>query len=51
MSIIEIAMLAVMVVGPAALGIFLSLLLAECAEEARGMVNDERQLHYGGETE
>ena len=35
MRIIEIAMLAVMVVGPVALGIFLSLLLTECEEEAR----------------
>ena len=51
MSIIEIAMLAVMVVGPVALGIFLSLLLAECEEEALGMVKDERQLHYGSQTE
>lgn len=50
MSIFEIALLAVVVVGPAALGIFLSLLLAECAE-ARGMVKDERQVHYGGESE
>ena len=51
MRIIEIAMLAVMVVGPVALGIFFSLLLTECEEEALGMVKDERHLHYGSQTE
>lgn len=47
MNIIEIAMLAVFVVGPVALGIFFSLLLSECEEEALGMVKDKHQQHYG----
>ena len=51
MRIIEIVILAVMVAGPVGLGIFLSLLLTECEEEARGMVKDERQLHYGSQAE
>jgi hypothetical protein len=51
MSIIEIAMLAVMVGGPVALGIYLSLLLGECEDEPHGMVADRRQQHYGSRTE
>lgn len=51
MNIIEIAMLAMMVVGPVALGIFGLLLLAEWEEEARRMVVDRRQLRYGSQTE
>jgi hypothetical protein len=50
MNIIEIAMLAAMVGGPVALAMYLSLLF-ECEEEARGMVKEERQLHYGSRTE
>jgi hypothetical protein len=44
---IETAVLAVVVFGAAALAIFISFVLAKCEDEARRMVKDGRQLHYG----
>lgn len=48
---IETAVLAVVVFGAAALAIFISFVLAKCEDEARRMVKDAHQLHYGDETE
>lgn len=48
---IETAVPAVVVFGAAALAIFISFVLAKYQDEAGGMVKDEHQLHYGGETE
>lgn len=50
MSILT-AILVVMVLGATALVIFFSLVLAKCEDEARNMVQDHRQLHYGSEVE
>jgi hypothetical protein len=44
---IETALLAVMVFGGTAVIIAISFMCAKCEDEARRMVRDERQLHYG----
>lgn len=46
MSILT-ALLVVMVLGATALVIFFSLILAKCEDEARSMIQDNRQLHFG----
>jgi hypothetical protein len=48
---IETAILAVVVFGAAALAIVISLVLAKCEDEARRMLKDGHQLHYGNDTE
>jgi len=48
---IETAVLSVVVFGGATLVIIISLVLAKFEDEARHMVHDDRQLHYGSETE
>lgn len=50
MSILT-AFLVVVMLGATALVIFFSLVLAKCEDEARSMVQDTRQLHYGSEVE
>ena len=48
---IETAVLSALVFGGAALVMIISFILARCADEARHMIHDDRQHHYGGETE
>jgi flagellar basal body-associated protein FliL len=50
MSILT-ALIIVMVLGATALVIFFSLVLAKCEDEARSMIQDSRQLHFGGGAE
>lgn len=50
MSVLAVLLL-VMVLGATALVIIFSFLLAKCEDEARGMVRDKRQLHFGSESE
>lgn len=46
MSILT-ALLVVVVLAATALVLFFSLILAKCEDEARGMVHEPRQLHFG----
>lgn len=48
---VQTTILAVVVFGAAALVIFISPVLAKCEDEARRMLMDSRQLHYGDENE
>lgn len=50
MSILT-TVLIVLALGATALVMFFSLILAKCEDEARGMVRDNRQMHYGSEVE
>jgi hypothetical protein len=50
MSILT-AILIVLAIGATASVVFFSLILAKCEDEARGMVRDNRQFHYGSEVE
>jgi hypothetical protein len=47
MSILT-ALLVAAILAATALVIFFSLILAKCEDEARGMVHDTRQWHFGG---
>ena len=46
MSILT-ALLVAAILAATALVIFFSLILAKCEDEARGMVQEPRQLHFG----
>ena len=48
---IETAVLSALVFGGAALVMVISIILAKFEDEARHMIHDDRQHHYGGETE
>lgn len=48
---VETAILAVMVFGGTAVVMCVSFVLAMFEDEARRMVLDQRQLHYGGEVD
>lgn len=48
---IETIVLPVLVVGAAAIVMIVSLMLAKFEDEARHMIHDDRQHHYGGETQ
>ena len=48
---IETAVLALVVFGGATAVMILSLVLAKFADEARRMVHDDRQHHYGSEVQ
>jgi hypothetical protein len=50
MSILT-AILIVLAAGATAFVVFFSLILAKCEDEARDMVRDHRQFHYGSEVE
>ena len=44
-------LLVVVILAATALVIFFSHILAKCEDVARGMVQDSRQLHFGGSTD
>jgi hypothetical protein len=48
---IETFLLATMVFGGGALAMVISFVCAKCEDEARRMVHDNRQVHYGSATE
>ena len=50
MSILT-AILIVLAIGATAFVVFFSLVLAKCEDEARGMIRDNSQFHYGSEVE
>lgn len=51
MSILTGLLVVVVVLAATALVILFSLILAKCEDEARSMVEDSRQLHFGSGTE